>query len=331
MLTQGRLARPLMDGFAANGCEVEQVTDHSSSLAGFDFLIMYGPMTSIGTQVERLKSLPSPPPVIFWYTEQMPDPSLPAWLVQLLARLRYANSKWYDGLLTPRISQMSGNRLHLPEVGRLRAVGEIIELHKAGRLKIVCALSETNRRFLSRFDLPVVEIPIGYHPFFGEQLGLRRDIDVVFLGTQRDRRRRKWIARLAKELGEMRLQFIVKDGSPQRGYLFDLQRTLLLNRTKIMLNVMRQPWDDAIHRFLLAAANGALLLSEPIHEESTGPLQAGVHFVECRLEEMAHKAKEYLEAPAKREGITENAGNLVRSELTMTRMAGLCLQRMVAL
>lgn len=327
MLTQGRLARPLMDGFAANGCQVSPVANGTSDFTGFDFLLLYGPMAPIGGLINQLKSIPNLPPVIFWYTEQMPDPRLPPWLALILARSRF-HSLWYDEFLLRNKTPGSRARLPLPAMGRLRGVGEIIELHKLGLLKIVCTFSQTNARFLARFQLPVAEIPIGYHLFFGERLGLERDIDVVFLGTTRDARRQRWIPRLEQELGKYNIRFVIIDGSPKRGYLFDHERTLLLNRTRIMLNVMRQPWDDALYRFLLAAANGVLLLSEPLHIESRGPLKPGVHFVESRLDEIVQRIILILDSPSSRETILENAANLIGSDLTMPKMTALCLQQM---
>ncbi len=328
MLTQGRLARPLMDGFAANDCQVSPVAIGISDFTGFDYLLLYGPMAPIGGLIKQLKSIPNLPPVIFWYTEQMPDPGLPAWLALILARGRFHSWKWYDEFLLKNNSLRLGGRLPLPAMGRLRGVGEIIELHKSGLLKIVCTFSQTNARFLARFQLPVVEIPIGFHPFFGEHLGLERDIDVVFLGTTRDARRQRWIPRLEQELGKLNIRFVIKDGSPKRGYLFDRERTQLLNRTRIMLNVMRQPWDDALYRFLLAAANGVLLLSEPLRIESRGPLMPGIHFVESGLDEIVQKIVQILDSPSSRETIVENAASLIDSDLTMPKMTAQCLQQM---
>lgn len=330
MLTRGRLARPIMDGFAANGCEVSVVDGSYGEYAQFDHLLMYGPMAPIGNLIGQLKKTGGVPGIIFWYTEQMPDPRLPAGWMLKLGRARFHSRSWYDEILVRFDQQHLAGRLPLPEAGRLRGLGEIDELNRLGFLSIVCAFSRTNSRILSRCGLPVVEIPIGSHPYFGEQLGLERDIDVVFLGTTRDARRRKWISRFEQELGKSGIRFVIKDGSALRGYSFDLERSLLLNRAKIMLNVMRQPWDDALHRFLLAAANGAMLLSEPLWPDSRGPLKPGVHFAECRLSEMAAAVRYYLDSPASRNDIVQGAVELIRSDLTMSKMASCCLHKLAA-
>jgi hypothetical protein len=97
-----------------------------------------------------------------------------------------------------------------------------------------------------------------------------------------------------------------------------------------MLNVMRQPWDDALYRFLLAAANGVLLLSEPLRKESRGPLRPGVHHVECELEDIVRIITHSLGAPSSRETIIHNASNLIDTDSTMSKMAGLCLHQIAS-
>ncbi len=62
------------------------------------------------------------------------------------------------------------------------------------------------------------------------------------------------------------------------------ERTELLNRSKLVLNIMRQPWDDPVFRILLASANGATVLSEPVRDG--GPFIAGRHFIAAPLDEI---------------------------------------------
>jgi hypothetical protein len=49
--------------------------------------------------------------------------------------------------------------------------------------------------------------------------------------------------------------------------------------------------------------------------------------VECEFDEIVRKIADYLDAPPSRETIVENAYQLINSDLTMSRMAGLCLQQ----
>jgi hypothetical protein len=96
--------------------------------------------------------------------------------------------------------------------------------------------------------VPSAVVPFGYHPSFGEPLGLERDIDVVFLGSLRDRRRSRIVGSLQAELKRRNIGLLIKDGSRERGYAYGDERTRLLNRSRIMLSIMRQPWDDLLFR-----------------------------------------------------------------------------------
>jgi len=163
---------------------------------------------------------------------------------------------------------------------------------------------------------------MGYHPQFGEWFGgIERDIDVVFLGSTRDKRRHNIILELNDKLHSKGVNFVIKDGSPERGYVFGQERTLLLNRSKIMLNIMRQPWDDPVFRLLLAAPNGAMLLSEKLLTTSMGPFQPGEHFAMSNLENIVEAIEYYISNNEERSKIARNAFEFVTKELTMRNMA----------
>jgi hypothetical protein len=160
---------------------------------------------------------------------------------------------------------------------------------------------------------------MGYSPSFGHLTGAGRDIDVAFIGSTRDKRRGPLIAELTRQFADAGLNVVVKDGSPQRGYVFGSERTELLNRTKILLSIMRQPWDDPIFRLLLAAPNGAMVLSEPVRDG--GPFVPGRHFAVAPLDRIVVAAKHYLRAEEERQAIASAAHQLVTNELTMVAMA----------
>jgi hypothetical protein len=163
---------------------------------------------------------------------------------------------------------------------------------------------------------------MGYHPNFGERLSSQsRDIDVVFLGSTRDKRRKALIAELHEQLARRNIHLVIKDGSRQHGHVFGRERTLLLNRAKIMLSIMRQPWDDPVFRMLLAAPNGAMLLSENLLPTSMGPFLPGVHLAMTDLSNMADSIEYYLSHDQERQAIADQAYSFVTGELTMTKMA----------
>lgn len=324
----GEIDTAIVQGLAANGCQAHIFQPETSwDFETCDFILTYGPMEPLQGTISRLKGL-SYPPLVIWFTEQPPWPRSPDRLLYLAAQARYA---WQALLTTRRFSRLLS---YLPKVvaailsrgGRLRALGEMLALHQAGLPLLICVFTATNQNFLRRFNLPATLIPMGWAPAFGYPLFfLPRDIDVVFLGSTRDRRRKRIIARLEKQLSERRISFVIKDGSPQRGFAFGQERTILLNRTKIMLNIMRQPWDDPVFRLLLAAPTGAMVLSETLRAGSTGPFQIGQHFAMADLETMVEAISYYLQHEDDRQYIADCAFHYVTHDLTMGKM----VQRML--
>ncbi len=75
---------------------------------------------------------------------------------------------------------------------------------------------------------------------------------------------------------------------------------------------------------LLAAPNGALLLSEPVSD--SGPFVAGRHFAVARVEDMLGAVQHYLQHEDERSAIARSAQALVTQELTMAAMARRFLQ-----
>lgn len=319
----GGLIAPVAEGFSQNGCAVQILhRDMEWQLKDFDFLVTYGPMQSMVWAVHRLSQSDRIPPLVVWYTEQVPSPQ-PGAAITLGARARYLfesipfrhpSLRWlFD---KPPFSTV------MLRGGRLRALGEMLALRSQGMLKLICVFSETNASFFRHYQLPVSVIPMGYHPHFGERLAdVERDIDVVFLGSTRDDRRRSLIPELEQKMGDRGIRFVIKDGSPKHGHVFGADRTLLLNRAKIMLNIMRQPWDDPVFRLLLAAPAGAMLISENLLQTAMGPFQPGVHFAMADLDSMIETIREYLSADPARIRITDQAYEFVTGELTMQNMA----------
>ena len=92
-------------------------------------------------------------------------------------------------------------------------------------------------------------------------------------------------------------------------------RTRLLNRTKIFLNIARYPGELPGFRLILGMANKALVVSEPIYRPA--PYVPGKHFVSCALEEMPDVIRHYLDHDLKREQIANEGYRLVSREVTL--------------
>jgi len=131
--------------------------------------------------------------------------------------------------------------------------------------------------------------PVGWAPGFGEDRGLERDIDVLFLGLLDRSRRRRW--------HEVRSQLEASGAhvvEVSRG-CYGEERTRLLNRTRILVHLHHVHWDNPWLRWGLAASCGALVVSEPLIDPE--PMRPGVDHVEAPLEAMSEAILERLADP----------------------------------
>lgn len=158
----------------------------------------------------------------------------------------------------------------------------------------------------------------GYHRSFGNLMGLERDVDVLFLGETRPRRRRRLLDQLRRDGIDVTVR-----GSWHKsdGALWGEERTKFLNRTKILVHLQRYPGKVASKRFILAMANGAMVISEPPYRPE--PFVDGEHFVSATVGRMPEVIRHYLAHPEERDIITSAAHRLVTNDVTWERtMAG---------
>jgi len=153
-------------------------------------------------------------------------------------------------------------------------------------------------------------VPIGYHLSWGRKLALERDIDVLFLGDLKSKRRRSILQDVEKKLSARGAK-LVKIHSGCYGE----QRTTLLNRAKIVLNIPRIPWEIAGIRFLMSISCGALVVSEYVKD--TAPYKPGVHFVQAESTQLPDVISYYLEHNDERQAIADSAYKFVTQELTL--------------
>lgn len=169
------------------------------------------------------------------------------------------------------------------------------------------------QKFFESRGLTTNFVPFGYHPAWGGNLELNRDIDVLFLGRFNNKRRNKVVKTIEEQLKArgIGLKIVDKD-------CFGRERTELLNRTKIVLDVPRVPWDIAGTRFLMSMSCGAMVISEKV--DYIEPYKDGVHFVQAESEKIAEKIFYYLEHEDERKEIVNSAYKFVVEELTLKKM-----------
>ena len=177
----------------------------------------------------------------------------------------------------------------------------------------VLAVSTRSRLdFLAERGIQASYIPLGYDVSYGSDLGRERDTDVLFLGESRIPRRR----RILDELRRSGLNITVL-GDWSDPNLWGDRRTALLNRAKVFLNVLRFPSEFSGLRFMLGAANGALIISEPVYDSF--PFVPGDHYIRATLQEMPALVRHFLNHEDDRQRIVKQAYTLVTQDLTMER------------
>jgi len=282
-----------------------------------DVLLVFGPFGSIAPLMTHLAAQPTGrrPVFVWWLTEQLPHPSLPHWIAGAAGDLRSAAERLIVGRGAHGVAPIwrALGRRGL----RLRYYGDLRWLRRNGLLSVLVVPSHWLSRLLRRRGFEVTQGFVGAHPSFAAAPELDRDISVLWLGTPGSRRRVRNLQRVTDALARRGVAITAIDGIRQPP-VFGAERARLLSRTKIVLNLLRQPWDSNMLRFFFAAPNRALMISEPLLDHYP-PVQAGVHLVETSLARMADEVCRYLDDEIARNRITEQAHRLVTTELTLAR------------
>ena len=176
------------------------------------------------------------------------------------------------------------------------------------------------QEYLEEIGLRSVHVPPGYHSDHGCDLGLDRDIDVLFIGSLDVPRRRHALRALRRCGVEVEA---VGDWGDSR--FWGESRTHLLNRARIVLNLSRHEGQFSGERLILGMANRALVVSECMYRPE--PFVAGEHYVEAPLREIPSVVERFLADPEARERIATAGHRFVTHELTLDRSA----QRIVEL
>ena len=174
------------------------------------------------------------------------------------------------------------------------------------------AMTTAMQRFIVGKGIDIDFIPFGYHPAFGENLCLERDIDVLFLGRINNKRRAAILHKLSEELTaeNVKLKIVDKD-------CYGDKRTQLLNRTKISLDLPRVPWDFASVRLLLSMSCCAMVVSEGNCPKE--PFIKDVHYVQAADSDLTATILSYLRNEQQRHRITRDAYNYVKKENTLKK------------
>lgn len=278
---------------------------------GLDLVITIGPLSSLVPLANQLIACPPSqrPRWALIHTEPLPDPDLPEWFRRGFGALRSRAERAIYYQVSPGLWRPSPSlRRLLSRAHRYRYYGDLFWLRERGVLTVLALWSRVIADLLRAQGFDPIVLTGGYHLSWGRDLGLERDIPVLWLGKPVSGRRVQLLSRLRQELDARGVPMMVVDGV-EHPFVVGEERTVLLNRTRIMVNIVRQKYDDNSMRYPLAAHNRVLLVSEPTLRHTF--FEPGVHLVETPISQMADTICYYLQHDDERKRIVDNAYEFV--------------------
>jgi hypothetical protein len=278
------------------GYKVLQTDDGPLDLCETDLIWIQGNANWYPRICRQLENAAARPMSLIWHTEPLPpgpDSGLPRppLSVREIAKILLRDRRATDPYTNAR---------------------RLLRLKAAGVPDLLVASSRGRQAFAASRGIECEFVPMGYsQKVHGRDLGLDRDIDVLFLG-QMVRRRRTLARQIAKAGVTLR-----SEGSWFDPATWGENRTQMLNRTKILLNLSRFRGEFAGLRLILGMCNGALVVSEPIYRPQ--PFVAGEHYIEATPAQMPGVIGHYLNHPEERQRIADKARHFVTHELTLER------------
>lgn len=307
----------ISDELAALGYRPAYFRIGSSVPETADVVFSYGPYGNFLIIPRQLAKLPPDKKPIFvhWNTEGLPDPRIP-W------KLMRSISGWRSWLGRVQDSRASSTKIRGAEklfsliesrMSRFRYLGDYYYAFHRGWLDIFADTSEIYADIHRRHGLPTIVAHWGATPRWYKDLGLQRDIDVLWMGKRGTRRRSLLLDRVRSELKSYGIRIHVADGI-ENPYIFGEERTYYLNRSKITLNITRTWYDDNFSRMALAAPNRSLVVSEPVLPHCSSFI-AGTHYISAPHDSLSETIRHFLEHEEERLRVVENAYRLVTTGL----------------
>lgn len=285
---------------------------------GVDVIFFFGPFGKFLHIPEQYSGpkLRQRPLFVFWNTEGLPDPRYPWMLTHTFSAARSWLGR-FSHALRPGLRYLASKPPLLtlePRLLRFRYLGDYLYAQRRGWVDVFADISAVYAGYLRQRGLPAIVAPFGSFPEWYADLDLKRDIDVLWMGKRATKRRSLALDQLRKQLHARGVTLYVAD-NVENPFVFGEDRTRLLNRSKITLNLLRTWYDENSLRICMAAPNRSLVVSEPLLPH-VPQYQPGVHYVSAPFARLADTIVYYLEHDEELQRIVDNAYQLTTTTLT---------------
>ena len=258
------------------------------------------------------------PVYVHWSNQCQPNPNIPWTFTKEIASLRSWIGRLSD---SPRpanrfVVNLKPIQWLMKRMVRFLILGDLQYAYSKGWLDILVEASNIYAQQDITHGIPAIFIPWGTFQDYYADLHLERDIDVLWVGKRRTKRRTILLDTIRHELQTHGVEMHVVDGV-ERPFIYGAERTQILNRSKITLSLRNYSYDYTIPpRFHMVAGNRCLLVCEPEldHHPQCIP---GKHFIAAEADQIVEQILYYLSHENERNQITENAYQLVTRDLTM--------------
>lgn len=322
---EGQFAKTIAEGFRKHGIVTRSLADGDADVLNCDVLLFVGQPAGCRITVGRIERAGSSRPgVCAWMYEPLPPPEMSVEEVRSAARFSALRTgkRWLRPIMNI-VSYPHDLVLALKSGRDLGPMGMRFTIDSAsfvlrgtqfGWLDGFFVSTEQKRRQLQDWGIAAMFLPVGQQTEFGRDLGLDRDIDVLFIGSVKSRRRRIALERLSADLQSRGLVVVHPEGG-----VWGEDRTHLVNRAKILLHLHQYDWDTPWMRWCLASANGAVVASEPLLIPE--PFRSGTDYLEARTEDLVEAiARLAADAPRRAEMLASCRSTIA---LHMTQAASL--------
>jgi hypothetical protein len=328
------------------------VRDGDRAALEADVVILFGKCSAFDASARLLGAHSTRrPATVLWHVEPLPPGLIPAQAQNAARRLARCELNRLPHPLSTLVRSLPGHSLFVNLVRQAYSAPLVRRCHWEGRTPngrvhgrewyhavkhalwfqqryssvwcdFVAASTMPRCQVLTQMGIPCEYAPLGYHPLWGTNQGADRDIDVVFLGRVKQTGRERLLGRIERQLAGAGAKLVVAD----RG-CYGENRTKLLNRARISLDLAKNTWEMPVLRLLVSMACGALVVTNcPL---APYPFRE-THLARGGSESLAAAILEHLRNEPVRRQITEAAYRHLTTELAWYPVVARILQRALA-